>query len=169
MKVICHLTDREILGTEGLSSKKPRITARAIVRNTEGHFAVMYSEAFDLYSLPGGGVERGEDILTALHREIFEETGCIPDTVTPLGTVIENRASCDFTQENHYFLVTTSSTSPQAHFTPEEELRGTKVLFLPFTEMYERIAAPKHSTTQRKFIQARDLAAIEAYRKQENA
>ena len=166
MKLLRHLTDRDILGTDGLSAKRPRITARAIVRNAEGRYAVMYSEAFDLYSLPGGGVERGEDVLTALRREIYEETGCIPDTVTPLGRVLENRGSCNFTQDNHYFAITTSSQSPQAHFTPEEELRGTQVLFLPFDEMYERIAAPVHTTPPRKFIQARDLAAIEAYRKQ---
>ena len=168
MTLICHLTDREILGTDGLSAKKPRITARALVRNSEGLYALMYSEAFDLYSLPGGGVDRGEDILSALHREIYEETGCIPDTVIPLGRVLENRASCNFTQDNYYFAVTTSSQSPKAHFTPEEELRGTQVLFLPFDEMYERIASPIHVTPQRKFIQARDLAAIEAYRKQLN-
>lgn len=88
MKQICELNDRIVLGTDGLSTKAPRITARAIVRNQSGLYAVMYAEKWGLHSLLGGGVEAGEDVLTALRRE--------------LGIVSENRASLDYTQINHY-------------------------------------------------------------------
>ena len=50
MKVICDLNDKIILGTDGLSTKAPRITARAIVQNEAGLYAVMYSEKFKLHS-----------------------------------------------------------------------------------------------------------------------
>lgn len=56
MKLICELNDMIILGTDGLSTKPPRITARAIVKNQEGLYAVMYADKFRLHSLPGGGV-----------------------------------------------------------------------------------------------------------------
>ena len=49
MKVICELNDKIILGTDGLSTKAPRITARAIVQNEAGLYAVMYSEKFKLH------------------------------------------------------------------------------------------------------------------------
>ena len=75
MKLIAEITDREILGTGGSSSAAPRYTARAVLKNG-GLYAVMYAEKFGLYSLPGGGVDDGEDVLTALKREILEETGC---------------------------------------------------------------------------------------------
>lgn len=75
MKLIKEITDKEILGTEGLSSAKPRITARAILKRRDGLYAVMYSEKFNLYSLAGGGIEKDENIITALKREIMEETG----------------------------------------------------------------------------------------------
>ena len=69
MRVICELNDKIILGQDGLSDKVPRLTARAIVRNQDGLYAVMYSDKFKLHSLPGGGVEDGEDVLTALRRD----------------------------------------------------------------------------------------------------
>ena len=81
MEQICELNDKIILGTEGLSTKAPRITARAIVRNQDGLYAVMYADKFKLHSLPGGGVEDGEDVLTALRREVYEETGCVCDEI----------------------------------------------------------------------------------------
>ena len=67
MKQICELNDRIILGTDGMSTKAPRITARAIVKNQDGLYAVMYADKFKLHSLPGGGVEDGEDVLFCLY------------------------------------------------------------------------------------------------------
>ena len=47
----------------------------------------MHSLKFGLYSLPGGSVEENEEIITALHREVMEETGCSCDKVEELGMV----------------------------------------------------------------------------------
>ena len=105
MKQICELNDKYILGTEGMSTKAPRITARAIVKNQDDLYAVMYADKFKLHSLPGGGVEDGEDVLTTLRREVYEETGCVCDEIQELGIVAENRASLDYTQINYYFVV----------------------------------------------------------------
>ena len=57
MKQICELNDKIILGQDGLSNMAPRITARAIVKNQDGLYAVMYADKFKLHSLPGGGVD----------------------------------------------------------------------------------------------------------------
>ncbi len=87
MKLIYELNDKNILGQDGLSSAIPRKTARAIVKNNNGLYAVMHSLKFGLYSLPGRSVEENEEIITALHREVMEETGCSCDKVEELGMV----------------------------------------------------------------------------------
>lgn len=163
MKKLGTITDKEILGTDGLSFVKPRLTARAILENSHGLFAVMYAEKFDLYSLPGGGVENGEEVMTALLREIQEETGCTCDEIEPLGYVEENRAHCDYTQISYYFVVKTNSSFLNPSFTESEKQSGANVQWHAWEEAYRLIASAKHTTTQRKYLQARDVMAMNAY------
>ena len=163
MKLICELTDKTVLGLESLSAKPPRLTARAIIRNSEGLYAVMYAEKFDLYSLPGGGVEDGEDILSALRREILEETGCRCEKIEELGIVSENRAHQDFTSLSHYYIVTTDHIPEPVQLTKDEINNGTTVQWHTLDRVIQLISTPKHTTTQRMFLQARDMAALGAY------
>lgn len=163
MKCIAKITDKDILGTDGLSHKSPRVTARAILKNPNNVFAVMFSEKFNLYSLPGGGVEEGEDVTTAIQREIWEETGCIITSMQPLGYVEENRAHCDYTQIDYYFVLETNDLNLIPHLTENERKNKTTVMWLNADAMYRHIATPKHDTNQRKFLQARDVAALNYY------
>ena len=163
MKQICELNDQIILGQAGLSSKAPRITARAIVKHPDGLYAVMYAEKFGLHSLPGGGVESGEDILTALRREVYEETGCICNEVKELGIVRENRASLDYTQINYYFVVTTLHASTENHLTAAELSSGTCVKWVTLDEMLRLINEQEFTRIQGKYLKARDVAALQEY------
>ena len=165
MKVLCELTDKEVLGTEGYSYAVPRLTARAIVKNKQGLYAVMYAQKFNLYSLPGGGVEDGEDILSALHREVLEETGCECDRIEELGCVLENRAHADYTQKSYYYIVTTSGPRRETELTEEERSNKTQVQWHTLEKAYELIASPVHDSNQRKFLQARDVTALDVYMK----
>ena len=161
--LIAELTDKNVLGLEGMSNKVPRKTSRAIVMNEDGKYAVMYAEKFNLYSLPGGGIEEGEDEISALTREIYEETGCTCDSVQQLGIVSENRNHQDFTTLSYYFVVHTKTKISALHLTEAEIENGTSVKWLSMEETMHRIRDVEHETTQRKFLQARDLAALTEY------
>ena len=168
--LITELTDKNVLGLDGMSNKAPRKTSRAIVINEEGNCAVMYAEKFNLYSLPGGGIEEGEDEITALIREIYEETGCTCDFVEQLGIVLENRNHQDYTTLSYYFVIHTKTKTKtgHTHLTDTEMENGTSVQWLSLEETMHRIRDVEHETTQRKFLQARDLAALTEYlRRQE--
>jgi len=163
MDIICKLTDKLILGQEGLSRKAPRLTARAIVKNRNGNYAVMYAAKFGLHSLPGGGIEDEEDPITALRREVYEETGCICDEIRELGIVKENRASLDYTQINYYFLVITDHIPCGNHLTAAEQANGTIVKWVALTDLIRLINDQEFDRIQGKYLKARDVAALSAY------
>lgn len=165
MKQICELNDKIILGKEGVSNRAPRLTARAIVKNQNGLYAVMYAEKFKLHSLPGGGVEDGENVMTALRREVYEETGCVCDEIQELGIVSENRASLDYTQINYYFVVTTTHTPEENHLTQAEKDSRTVVQWHTFDEMVHLINEQEVDRVQAKYLKMRDVAALREYTK----
>lgn len=164
LRRLARLTDREVLGTEGLSYAPPRLTARAILRNAAGLYAVIYTGGFHIHMLPGGGVEDSESILSALRREIAEETGCRIATIQPLGYVEENRAHADYTQLSYYFIVTTPDTEFHPHLTEQEAAHGARAMWLTLEDAWERISTPQFDRPQGKFLQARDVAALRAYK-----
>lgn len=163
MKLIKEITDKEVLGTDGLSDAKPRYTARAILKNKDNKYAVMYSHKFNLYSLPGGGIDEGEDMISALKREILEETGCLCDDIKELGYVSENRFHCDYTQISYYFIVETSGTTQKTKMTEDEIINNTETQWHTLENMVSLISSPVHDMNQRKFLQARDVAALKEY------
>lgn len=162
-KLIGTLTDKNILGTDGLSTKEPRRTSRAILINEENKYAVMYARKFNLHSLPGGGIDNRENELSALIREVFEETGCVCDNIEPLGIVSENRFHADFTSLSYYFVVHTKTKQTVLHLTDSEIENGTILKWCSFDELYSLIKDIVHETNQRKFLQARDLLALNEY------
>ena len=163
MKLIQEITDKDVLGIDGLSDAKPRYTARAILKNNSDKYAVMYAEKFDLYSLPGGGIEDNEDKIEALKREILEETGCVCESIEELGYVYENRAHCDYTQYSYYYVVETEKPTHNPSLTADESKNKTKVQWHSLNDIVHLIFNQKPTTNQQKFLKARDVAALKKY------
>lgn len=162
-KTIGKLTDRNVLGTDGMSSKEPRKKSRAILINDDDKIAVMYERASNCYALPGGGIEEGEDEVSALVREIAEETGCACDTIEPLGIISENRYHADSTHISYFFVVHTKTKHNALHLTDEEVALGTTLKWCSLDEALKRIRSNDLDTNQKRFLQARDLVALNEY------
>jgi 8-oxo-dGTP diphosphatase len=56
-----------------------RMGARGIIEYDGKFFLVRNVVSPDFWCLPGGGIEKGEDVMTAISRELIEETGITPD------------------------------------------------------------------------------------------
>lgn len=162
-KLIKELTDENVLGTPGLSARPPRYKSRAVVINGDGLYAVMYTEKFNLYTLPGGGIEAGETPEEALKREILEETGCTCDHIEPLGIVSENRFHADYTVLTYYFIVRSNDSDTTPQLTQAEIDEGTCLKWCSFDDALRLIKNCDRSTNQRKFFLARDIAALKEY------
>ena len=87
-----------------------RDSARSIIISNK-KLAMIHSTKYDYYKFPGGGIESGEDPITAMMRETREEAGLVvkPETVTEYGYVHRmQRSDMDvtecFIQDNYYYL-----------------------------------------------------------------
>lgn len=66
-----------------------RPATRAII-TSQSRILLLYTQRYDDYSLPGGGVDEGESLIDALVREVKEETGARTVTnVIPFGVYEE--------------------------------------------------------------------------------
>lgn len=162
MKLIKEITDKDIIGTEGLSQTQPRLTARAFLFNQDGRVAIMYAKKFSLYSIPGGGIEDGEDKIDAVKRELLEETGCECKVIDEIGYVYENRAHCDYTTISYYYIAEVTCNYGKSFLTQDEINNGTYVEWHYIDDAICLIEEAYHETSQRKFIQRRDISAFKA-------
>jgi len=162
-KIIAELTDQKVLGTDGMSLQKPVKKARAILINEEGKYALMYEKKNDWYALPGGAIEEGENEVAAVQREIREETGCTCGEIEPLGIVSENRFHSDITRLSYFFVIHTQTRQGVPQLTGEEVELETGLVWCTLEEMLFLIRNAKCSTPGKRFLQARDLAALHEY------
>jgi ADP-ribose pyrophosphatase YjhB (NUDIX family) len=62
-------------GPDVSKARQLRPSVAAIIRNDDGHVLLQRRSDNGLWGLPGGGVEIGESVSTAIVREVREETG----------------------------------------------------------------------------------------------
>lgn len=92
-----------------------RVIVRAIVYDDEGYFYFNQMDREDEFGkavyieTAGGGVEFGEDLETAIHRELKEELGADVDIVCTLGVVQDAYHLIHRRNINHYFLCKVSA------------------------------------------------------------
>ena len=160
MKHIITITDKDITGSDKLSSAKPRIAVNAVLLDEDGCIALAYMEKYDYYKLPGGGVEAGEELIGALKREIWEETGCECEIISELGYIVENRGEHDFTQERSYYIARTIGEKGELHLTDKEISDNTMAVWYPQEQALKLIEDKQYDNYQQRFRQRRDTAAL---------
>ena len=125
-----------------------RQIARAIVFDDHGYLYFTRATRDDhfgkatLIETSGGGVEKGEDLLSAIHRELREELGAEVEVVAKIGVVSDYYNLIHRHNVNHYYLCRATSFG-EKHLMPDEiERFHLSTLRLTFDEAeaeYERL------------------------------
>lgn len=91
LKRVVHSSIKELTLTPDHPSSFTRLATRAIVIK-KGKILLMFTERYNDYSLPGGGVDSDESLTEGLQRELSEETGATDITnIEPFGLYEEYR------------------------------------------------------------------------------
>lgn len=124
-----------------------RIIVRAIVKDDVGNFYFVRADRDDDFGkcvvteTAGGGVEDGEELESAIKRELLEELGAEVDVITEIGTVSDYYNLIHRHNINHYYLCRVISLG-EKHLTEDEANRfHLSTLVLPYDEAmaeYER-------------------------------
>lgn len=79
MNYLVSLADKDIFPNKEIapvSEWSLRKTVKIIIQNKEGKIAMVTNPVHNFFLLPGGGINGGEDVLTAADRESREEALC---------------------------------------------------------------------------------------------
>jgi 8-oxo-dGTP diphosphatase len=136
---------------------KLRKAARAIVINDSGKTALLYVSKNNYHKIPGGGIEEGEGIEIALHREVMEEVGVNIDVLGEIGIIIEYRNEFQQLQISYCYYAKVKGDIKETTFTDEEISDGFKLKWVDFDEAISILENDIPDNYVGKFIQSRDL------------
>lgn len=142
-----------------------RRIARAICFDEEGFFYFVRAERDDdfgkatLIETSGGGVESGEDLNTAIKRELKEELGVEVDVITKIGVVSDYYNLIHRHNLNNYFLCKVISLG-EKHLTQDEiesfHLSTLKITYDEAVAEYEK----RRETRLGRLIANRELPVL---------
>lgn len=132
MKLLATLTNEDIGIPRKNVTYKLRNTVRAILFDGN-KIALLHVSKYHYHTLPGGGLEQGEDFKKALARELMEETGCMVKIKDELGMINEFRDSLEPLGElkhSYCYIAEVIKKGNKQFFTEEEKAAGLQLLWV---------------------------------------
>jgi ADP-ribose pyrophosphatase len=128
----CEMPDGTIVDEYFVVELPESACALAVTENNEAVMVKQYRYSMDetMMELPGGFIDKGEDALTGMARELKEETGYEFDTVQYLGKVAANPGLLN--NYTHLFLATGGKKVSTQSLDHNEEI---EVHLLPIEEV----------------------------------
>lgn len=154
MKLLKEIKDMEI--PSDTSGMKMREASRAVLFDNNGKIPMLFLTKFNYHKLPGGGIEKGEDKMQALIREIKEEVGSEIEVTDELGIVVEYRSKYNLRQTSYCYLGKILSKG-EPTFTRKERSAGSTLVWLKLDEAISAVQNDKPNNYEGMFIQKRDI------------
>jgi ADP-ribose pyrophosphatase YjhB (NUDIX family) len=108
-----------------------RLSARAVVVAANGDVALFHATRKAYHKLPGGRVEEGETVRTALERELLEEIGHLVCNVRELGVIEEFRNMIGLHRTSHCFLAERGEEKNVPELGENEIAEGFETIWVP--------------------------------------
>lgn len=138
-----------------------REAARAVVSDDAGKIALLHVGLHDYHKLPGGGIDEGEDISTALERELLEEIGCKAEVSGGLGVIVEYRDQYELEQTSYCFTARQVGEKGDPEFTEKELNEKFSIVWTDDIESAISLLEQDNPTNyEGKFIKVRDLTLL---------
>lgn len=161
MKLIRTITEKDLkIKTTKNRCIQKRFAARAVIFNKKGDIAFITVLKKGFHKIPGGGVESGEDIISALKREIYEESGQKIRVIKEVGYIIEKRAKINWKQKSYCYICKSTNDRKQTAFTDKEKKDGFKMGWFPLDKAIDALRNDKPRSYHAKFMKERDLTFL---------
>ncbi|SFL34679.1 NUDIX domain-containing protein [Paenibacillus sp. 1_12] len=160
MELIAEIHDKDIWSnsTETKDVKyELRKASRAVVMNEVGDIALLFVSKRNYHKLPGGGIEKGEDRIRALKREILEEVGAHIAHIGEIGFIIEFRDQHEFMQFSYCYYCSVHGDIREPAYTEQELASGCEIKWVSLDEAISLISNDSPEPYAAQFIRSRDL------------
>lgn len=101
-----------------------RLTVKAIVLDLDGKIGLVGNKQNDFFQLPGGGVDKTENLIEGLKRECLEEIGCFISDIKEVGCIDDYRPRDKKHCINYCYIVKVFKEKGVANYTEEEKKIG---------------------------------------------
>lgn len=166
MKQLATINPEDVSDKE-LEVYQVREAARAVITDHEGKIALLHVPKYQHYKTPGGGIEVGEDPITALKRECLEEAGCAIDDIEELGIITEYRKIFALKQISYCYTARVIGQKGLPHFTEDELEKGFTLIWLPLDQAIHAVESSKPLGVEGgKYIVPREELILKAAREQ---
>jgi ADP-ribose pyrophosphatase YjhB (NUDIX family) len=164
MRRLVRITDSDFFGgAPAYLDSVSRYGARGVLLDGRSNVGMMYMSASDLFKLPGGGVDKGEDPRDAFVREILEETGFEAEIMHELGWAEEHKIRNRFMQYSYCYLARALRNTGKTMLSANERKLGMTIAWLTPSEASEamRNAVLRTDDYSKRFMLMRDRAILE--------
>jgi len=167
MNLINYINDKKITNKKlsNYTDWHVRQAVRAVLQNERKQIALMHIGEYNVYKLPGGGVEEGESLDFAFIREIKEETGCEAEKISNLGIYIEKRDEWKMFQISHCYFARVTKVGVIKLDEAEQKEKFTLHWVDGIKEAIKLVKSNKSDRYDDKYIKNRDLAILKMAKK----
>ena len=160
------LINPENVSEEEIKKYLVREAGRAVVVDEDKKIALLHVSKENYYKLPGGGIEEGEDKMSALKRECLEEIGCNVEVINEIGSIVEYRKIFNLKQTSYCYLAKVKGQKGMPDFTENENEKGFEQVWLSYDEALKALTESKATSIEgNSYIVPRDTTFLKEAKK----